>query len=242
MIIFPAIDLRNGKVVRLTQGDYNRMTVYEASPLETVKSFINAGATHLHTVDLEGAKKGSPVNQSVIKELCSQGLFVQMGGGMRSQADVENALNLGVSRVIIGTMALENFEELTRISKLYPNKIAVGVDTKNEYIATNGWLETSKTKGIDFCKGLLDIGINTVIYTDIAKDGQLQGTNLEIYEKLAQIKGLQIIASGGVCFEYEIKQLAEMGIYGAIVGKALYENKLDLATCIQLASGGKICC
>ena len=241
MILFPAIDLRNGQVVRLSQGDYNQMTVYDSDPEAIAKGFIKAGATHLHTVDLDGAKDGNPQNRAVIKALCSLGLFVQVGGGMRTAQDVENTLALGAKRVIIGTMALTNFPLLTSLAKEHAGKIAVGVDTANGYIATHGWKQVSDVSGISFCKRLCDIGIDTVIYTDIAKDGLLAGTNLAIYKELSTIEGLQVVASGGISYEHEIIELANLNTYGAILGKALYAGKLDLATALQLAKGGAPC-
>ena len=234
MILYPAIDLRGGRVVRLSQGDYDRMTVYDQSPIEVVKGFISAGATHLHTVDLDGAKDGNPQNRDCIAKLCTQGLFVEVGGGMRCEADVERTLALGANRVILGTLAISNFELVGKLAKAHPGKIAVGVDTKDGYIATHGWLEVSDVSGIEFCKKLLDIGVDTVIYTDIAKDGQLQGTNLSAYEALSRINGLNIIASGGISYEHELTALDEMGIHGAILGKALYAGRIDLKKVIKL--------
>lgn len=237
MKIYPAIDLRGGQVVRLTQGDYDRMTVYGDDPVRVAMGFADAGSTCLHAVDLDGAKDGSPMNREVIRELCKQPLFIEVGGGMRTEENITDTLALGVDRVILGTIAVTNFELVKTVAKTYGNKIAVGVDAKDGYIATHGWKEVSTVSGVDFCKTLRDIGISTVIYTDISKDGGLSGTNLAIYEELSKIDGLDIIASGGVTYEHEIAALRDMDIHGCILGKALYAGKLDLSRAIAIAKG-----
>lgn len=237
MHIFPAIDLRGGRVVRLTQGDYDRMTVYGDDPVAVAKGFIEAGASFLHTVDLDGAKDGNPQNRPVIGQLCKLPLFVEIGGGMRTQQDIENTLALGVSRVILGTVAVEDFAFTTRMAKLHGDKLAVGVDAKDGYVATHGWKQVTTQKSFDFCKKLADVGISTVIYTDIARDGLLSGPNLSAYEQLMEIPGLNIIASGGVTTNADIAALRDLQVYGAIVGKALYTGKLDLSTIIRIANG-----
>ena len=238
MEIFPAIDIRNGNVVRLTEGDYNRMTVYGSSPLEMAETFIKKGAKNLHMVDLDGAKDGAPVNFDVIKSVAETGkLFTEVGGGIRDEKRIEDYLSLGVNRVILGTVAVRNFKFVEDSVKKYGDKIAVGVDARNGKVAVSGWLETTEIDSLDFCRKLRDAGVKTVIYTDISKDGTLSGTNLEIYEKLSEIKGLDVIASGGITFEDEIKKLAEMNTYGAIVGKAVYAGKLDLERVLKIAKG-----
>lgn len=241
MEIFPAIDIRNGNVVRLTEGDYNRMTVYGSSPLEMAETFIKKGAKNLHMVDLDGAKDGAPVNFDVIKSVAETGkLFTQVGGGIRDEKRIEDYLSLGVNRVILGTVAVRNFKFVEESVKKYGDKIAVGVDARDGKVAVSGWLETTEIDSLDFCRKLLDAGVKTVIYTDISKDGTLSGTNLEIYEKLSEIKGLDVIASGGITFEDEIKKLAEMNTYGAIVGKAVYAGKLDLERVLEIAKGENV--
>lgn len=238
MEIFPAIDIRNGNVVRLTEGDYNRMTVYGSSPLEMAETFIKKGAKNLHMVDLDGAKDGAPVNFDVIKSVAETGkLFTEVGGGIRDEKRIEDYLSLGVNRVILGTVAVRNFKFVEDSVKKYGDKIAVGVDARDGKVAVSGWLETTEIDSLDFCRKLRDAGVKTVIYTDISKDGTLSGTNLEIYEKLSEIKGLDVIASGGITFEDEIKKLAQMNIYGAIVGKAVYAGKLDLERVLKIAEG-----
>ena len=241
MLIYPAIDLRGGRVVRLSQGDYDRMTVYAHDPAAVAQGFVDAGATCLHAVDLDGAKDGSPMNRAVIGELCKKPLFVEVGGGMRTEADVENTLALGVDRVILGTVAVTNFALVQQLVKKHGEKIAVGVDTKDGLIATHGWLETSDVRGVDFCRKLADAGVSTVIYTDISRDGQLSGTNLAVYEELSRIDGLNIIASGGVSFEHEIAALRDMRLHGCILGKALYTGKLDLARALAIAKEAAPC-
>lgn len=238
MEIFPAIDIRNGNVVRLTEGDYNRMTVYGSSPLEMAETFVKKGAKNLHMVDLDGAKDGTPVNFDVIKSVAETGkLFTEVGGGIRDEKRIEDYLSLGVNRVILGTVAVRNFAFVEEAVKKYGDKIAVGVDARDGKVAVSGWLETTEIDSLDFCKKLRDAGVKTVIYTDISKDGTLSGTNLEIYEKLSEIENLDIIASGGITFEDEIKKLASMNTYGAIVGKAVYAGKLDLERVLKIAKG-----
>lgn len=237
MYIYPAIDLRGGKAVRLTKGDYNKMKIYNDDPVLQAEIFAKEGAKFLHLVDLDGAKEGTPVNFEAIKNITSKtDMFTEVGGGIRTLEKVKEYLNLGVSRVIIGTAAVTNFPFLLEALKLYGDKIAVGVDTKDGKICVNGWLEKTETDGAEFCEKLRDCGVKTVIYTDISKDGMLGGTSLEIYEKLSKIEGLNIIASGGISYESEIESLQQMGIYGAILGKALYENKLDLKKVLELCN------
>lgn len=235
MIIFPAIDLKDGKVVRLHQGDYDQMTVYSEDPLAVAKTFKEAGATHLHVVDLDGARGGNPENFKVVERLIqSSGLEVQVGGGIRNRERIETYLNLGAKRVILGTAAVTDPIFLKEMVGLFGEAIAVGVDVKDGLAAINGWEKTTAINGVEFCKSLAGIGVKTVIYTDIAKDGRMQGTNLDAYRELAHIKGLNIIASGGISFEEEITALNDL-VYGAILGKALYSGILDLANCIRLA-------
>ena len=242
MIILPAIDLQDGHVVRLSQGDYDRKTVYSKQPASVAEGFVEKGATWLHVVDLDGARDGKEQNRAVIAELCKQPLQVQTGGGIRTEKDVAELLALGVARVILGTLALTDFSLVEALAKKYGEKLAVGVDTKNGMVATHGWREVSRIPGVDFCKKLLDTGIQTVIYTDIAKDGQLAGTNLALYEKLQAIQGLQVIASGGVTFEDEIERLKALKLYGVILGKALYEGKLSLGRALAIAKGEQAPC
>ena len=191
MLIFPAIDLRDGQVVRLQQGDYNLMTVYSGDPVETAKGFVYAGATCMHVVDLDGAKDGSPKNRDIIRQLCKLPLMIEVGGGIRDERTIKDMLSLGVSRVILGSIAVEDFTFTQRMGKKYGDKIAVGVDVKDRMVAIHGWTDVSTLDGFTFCQQLVDAGISTVIYTDIAKDGLLQGTNLAAYELLQAHTGAQ---------------------------------------------------
>lgn len=240
MQIFPATDILGGKVVRLTKGDYANVKIYADSPAEMAKEFMKAGATNLHMVDLDGAKDGAPVNFEAIREAAKiKDLFIEVGGGIRDMKRIEDYLSLGVRRVILGTAAVRNYPFVEEAVKEYGSAIAVGVDAKDGLVAVNGWLETTTVNSVEFCKKLRDSGVSTVIYTDISKDGMLSGTNLEIYKELSEIKGLDIVASGGITFIDEIRTLSDMGIYGAIVGKAVYEGRLDLAEVLRAAGGAK---
>ena len=233
MKIFPAIDLIDKKVVRLSQGDYSKKTMYSDNPLSVAKSFLKDGATHLHVVDLDGAKKGSPVNFEVIKQLKQLDMFVEVGGGIRDMQKIEAYQKIGVDRVILGTVAIKNFDFVVEAVKEFKDMIAVGVDAKDEKVATHGWQEVTGVNSFDFCKKLYDAGVTSVIYTDIATDGMLKGTNLPAFKRLSRIKGLKVTASGGISSVEEIKKLKEMGVWGAILGKALYENKLSLADAVR---------
>ena len=240
MQIFPATDILGGKVVRLTKGDYNQVKIYADSPAEMALEFMKDGATNLHMVDLDGAKDGLPVNFDAIREAAKiDGLFIEVGGGIRNMQRIEDYLSLGVKRVILGTAAIRNYPFVEEAVKEFGSAVAVGVDAKEGLVAVSGWQETTNVNSVEFCKKLRDTGISTVIYTDISKDGMLSGTNLEIYRELSEIKGLDIVASGGITFAHEIETLREMNIYGAIVGKAVYEGKLSLKDALAAAGGQK---
>lgn len=239
MQIYPATDILGGKVVRLTKGDYNQVKIYADSPAEMALEFMKDGATNLHMVDLDGAKDGAPVNFDAIKEAAQiKNLFIEVGGGIRDMKRVEDYLSLGVKRVILGTAAIRNYPFVEEAVKEFGDAIAVGVDAKDGFVAVSGWQETTSVKSVEFCKKLRDTGVATVIYTDISKDGMLSGTNLEVYKELSKIEGLQIVASGGITYADEIRTLNGMGIYGAIVGKAVYEGKLSLKD--ALIAGGAL--
>ncbi len=235
MKIFPAIDLRSGKVVRLTEGDYNRMKTYGDSPCETAKMFEAVGAKHLHVVDLDSAKDGGDSNFDVICAIAREtNLFIQTGGGIRSEEKIKKHIEAGIDRLILGTAAINNFPFLCEMVKKYGEHIAVGVDAKDSYVAVNGWLDVTKVNSFEFCRKLRDNGVKTVIYTDISKDGKLMGTNVEVYKKLKTIDGLNVIASGGISSMKDIQELSEFNCYGAIIGKAIYENKIDLKEVLEL--------
>ena len=234
MQIFPAIDLRGGQVVRLYQGDYDQMTVYGQDPCAAARDFLDAGARYLHVVDLDGAKDGTLANFDSIAAIARQGgLWMEVGGGIRSEARIQQYLDLGVSRCILGTIAVRDFDFTRRMARAYPGRIAVGVDARDGFVAVSGWKELSKERGLDFCRRLRDAGVESVIYTDISRDGAEQGTNLELYQELAKIEGLAITASGGISSLEVLRTLADMGISAAMLGKALYTGRLDLKTVIQ---------
>ena len=234
MQIFPAIDLSGGQVVRLYQGDYEKMTVYGVDPCAVARDFMAAGAKYLHVVDLDGAKDGTLANFESIAALAKQGgLYIEVGGGIRTEERIRKYLDLGVGRCILGTIAVKDFDFTARMAQKYGDKIAVGVDAREGYVAVSGWLETSREKGVDFCRRLRDAGVKTVIYTDISRDGAEQGTNLALYRELAEINGLNITASGGVSSIEELKELRTIGTHAAILGKALYTGRLDLREVIK---------
>lgn len=238
MQIFPAIDLRNGQAVRLQQGDYNQMTVYSAQPCGVARKFIRAGAQYLHVVDLDGAKDGQPGRANLIEigALVEQGhLLIEVGGGIRTEDRIMQYLDLGVDRCILGTVAVENFDFTARMARRYGKKIVVGVDARDGKVATHGWTETSGEDSFAFCRRLFDAGVQTVIYTDISRDGMLAGTNLDAYRKLKEIEGLNLVASGGISEVKEIRELKEIGVTGAILGKAVYDGRLDLGMCLDAA-------
>lgn len=236
MQIYPAIDLKNKQVVRLYKGDYAKVTVYSDNPVATALSFKEAGAGNIHLVDLDGAKEGSPVNYGVIKDIVSETqLFAEVGGGIRDMRRIENYLKAGAGRVILGTAALENPDFLAEAVKEFGDSVAVGIDAKDGKVATRGWLDVSDTDAAEFAVRVRDAGVKTVIYTDISKDGTLSGTNMEVYGKLVKIGGLNVIASGGITYIDEIRQLARVGVYGAILGKALYAGLLNLADALRAA-------
>ncbi|MFI3326249.1 MAG: 1-(5-phosphoribosyl)-5-[(5-phosphoribosylamino)methylideneamino]imidazole-4-carboxamide isomerase [Clostridia bacterium] len=241
MFIFPAIDLKNAQVVRLTQGDYNRVDTYDKTPSGAALEFAKSGAKFLHVVDLDGAKDGALSNFDTVKDIVnSTGMFVEIGGGIRTRERIEKYLEIGVGRVILGTAAVKNFKFLTEMISIYGNKIAVGIDANNGKVATDGWLETSNVDSVEFCKKVQSIGVQNVIYTDISKDGAMLGTNLEIYKELSKIKGLNITASGGISSIDEIEILSQIGTHSAIVGKAIYQGALKLADVIKVAGSQEV--
>lgn len=236
MVIYPAIDLYGGKAVRLYKGDYAQMTVYRDSPVQAAEKFAAAGATHIHLVDLEGAKTGKPENAGAIRDiLASADLFAQVGGGIRSREAIEAYLDLGVDRVILGTAAVTDPKFLESAAAQYGEKIALGVDLKDGFVAIKGWTETSSISAEAFFRRAVDLGIRTVICTDIARDGAMQGTNRELYRDLSQKFPLDIIASGGVSSLEDVKALRGLGLHGAIIGKAYYQGAIDLKEAVEAA-------
>lgn len=234
MQIFPAIDLRGGQVVRLYQGDYARETVYGRDPCAAARDFIAAGAECLHVVDLDGARDGTLANFDSIAAIARQGgLYIEVGGGIRTEERIRQYLDLGVGRCILGTIAVKDFDFTARMARKYGDRIAVGVDARDGYVAINGWKELSAEKSVDFCRRLHDTGVRTVICTDISRDGAERGTNLDLYRELAEIRGLNVTASGGVGSIAELRELQAIGTRAAILGKALYTGRLDLGTVIR---------
>ena len=229
MQLFPAIDLRGGNVVRLTQGDYDKMTIYGEDPCAQARAFLDAGAKNLHVVDLDGAKDGTLSNYDTIAALAKQGgLYIEVGGGIRTEERIERYLSLG-------SVAVTDFDFTARMLKKYGDKIAVGVDAKDGYVAIHGWKEVSAEPGVAFCQRLAEAGCKAIIYTDIACDGAMQGTNLALYRQLAEeVPGVAITASGGISSEQELLELEEMGTAAAILGKSLYTGALDLRRCVAL--------
>ena len=236
MKLFPAIDLYEGKAVRLFKGEYQKMTVYSENPTEIALDFFSKGAKFMHVVDLEGAKTGETPNIETVKKLVSAtGAFVEVGGGIRSEKVVERYLTAGVNRVILGTSAVENPEFLKNCIKEFGDKIAVGVDIKDGFVAIKGWTEKSAFTGVDFCKKMQDEGVKTIICTDISKDGAMLGTNHELYKRLKKELSIDVIASGGVSSIEDVKNLKEIDIYGAIIGKAYYTGAINLSDALKVA-------
>ena len=236
MLIFPAIDLFDGKAVRLFKGDYNQMTVYNNDPLAVARDFEAAGATCIHVVDLEGAKDGTTPNLETVRAIANEtSLFCEIGGGIRSMETVETYLAAGVDRVILGTAAVTDEDFLRKAVERFGEKIAVGVDIRDGKVAIRGWTETSALDALDFCRKLQNMGVSTVICTDISRDGAMQGTNHELYRTMSEMFDLKIVASGGVSSIEDVKKLAEKDLYGAIIGKAYYTGAIDLAEAIEVA-------
>lgn len=228
MIIYPAIDIKDSKCVRLTQGKFDNVTVYGENPVEIAKKWEEKGGVYLHTVDLDGARGKGENNREIIKEIAKVlNIPVQTGGGIRSLTDVEELISGGISRVILGTAALENEDFLISAVKEYGEKIAVGIDAKDGYVAVSGWEEVSNVEAVAFAKKVEKIGVKTIIYTDIATDGMLTGPNLEAMRQMASSVKMNVIASGGIGCKEDILNLKPTGVGGVIVGKALYAGKIN---------------
>lgn len=234
MKIFPAIDLRDGKVVRLLKGDYDKMTVYGDDPLAAAKKFAAAGAEFLHVVDLDGAKDGETPNFEIVKSLASEsGLKVEIGGGIRDEETIRKYIDAGVYRVILGTIAVKDPDFTSRMIGCYGEKIAVGVDISGRNVAIHGWTEVSEISVDEIFAKLCRDGVSCIICTDIAKDGAMEGTNRHLYQELSEKYPVEIVASGGVSSMDDILALKSMGVYGAIIGKALYTGDIDLAEAVE---------
>lgn len=236
MLIFPAIDLYEKQAVRLFKGDYNRKTVYSDDPVSVAREFKKSGATHIHLVDLEGAKTGETPNFDVVCAIKREtGLFCEIGGGIRSMEVVEKYISAGLDRVILGTAAVTNEGFVQKAVEKYGEKIAVGIDIKDGFAAIKGWTESSGIDAFEFCERMEKIGVRTLICTDISKDGAMVGTNRALYKKLSEKFSVDIVASGGVSSIDDVKALRKLSIYGAIIGKAYYTKAVDLGEAIEVA-------
>ncbi len=237
MLLFPAIDLYDKKVVRLLKGDYKQMTVYSDDPVATAKDIEAKGGKWLHLVDLEGAKDGTTPNFSVVEAICREtGLSVEIGGGIRSLETIEKYLAAGVERVILGSKAVTDEAFLKEALARFGKHIAVGVDAKDGKVAVHGWLDVLDVDMFDFLQHLVELKVDTVIVTDIAKDGAMQGTNLALYEKLSKLQNINVTASGGVSSYEDIRALKKLGLYGAILGKAMYQGVVELSEALHIVN------
>ena len=238
MRIYPAIDIKDGNCVRLFKGRFSDVTVYGDNPAEMAKKWEALGGEFIHVVDLDGALKGHEVNAESIKQICkSVNVPVQTGGGIRTMEDIEAKLNLGIDRVIIGTKAVQDADFVKRAVEKYKEKIVIGIDAHDGYVAISGWEEVSEFKSVEFAKKMTDIGVKTIVYTDIATDGTLGGSNVLAMEEMAKAVDADIIASGGIGNADHIKALVPTGVEGVIVGRALYTGNVDLAEAIKIGKG-----
>lgn len=238
MLIYPAIDLLNGRCVRLRQGDYSQETVFSDDPAAVARQWVAQGATRLHLVDLDGAKAGKPVNGKVIRQIVeSAGVPCQLGGGIRTDADLAAVFDWGVQWAVLGTRALQDPNWVRTVAAKHPQRIVLGVDAKNGFVATEGWLEVSQVKALDLAKQVSDSPLAAVVYTDIAKDGMMAGPNFEALAEMQSAQPLPVIASGGVCTLDHVKRLAASKTYGCIIGRALYEGTIDLLRACDAAKG-----
>ena len=236
MHIYPAIDLLNGRCVRLRQGDYSRETVFSDDPAAVARKWVELGADRIHVVDLDGAKAGKPVNGPAIRKIVeAAGVPVQLGGGLRTDADLAAVFDWGVRWAVLGTRALQSPEWTRAVAERYPDRIVLGVDAKDGFVATEGWLEVSKVKAVDLAKQVSDAPLAAVVYTDIAKDGMMSGPNFDALAEMQAAVPLPVIASGGVCTLEHVRRLMAGGIPGCIIGRALYEGTMDLAVTLALA-------
>ncbi len=234
MQIYPAIDIKNGQCVRLKQGRFDDITVYGNDPVAMAKKFISMGASYLHIVDLDGARLGIGYNNEIIKKIVdTYKIPVQTGGGIRTMRDIEERLSVGVSRVILGTSAVNNPDIVKEAVRIYGDKIAVGIDAVNGRVAIHGWEKVSDISAISLCGKMKDYGVKTIIYTDISKDGMMSGPNIEATKEIIDATGIDIICSGGVSSVIDIEKADKIGAEGVIIGKAIYQGTIDLAEAIS---------
>lgn len=235
MIIFPAIDIKDNKCVRLIQGDFNKVSIYGDEPDKIAKKWEESGSKFIHIVSLNGARGEGNINDNSIKRILDTvNVPIQVGGGIRDEERAKILFDLGVNRIILGSIAVKNRQLLKNLLNKYKDKIVVSIDARDNLVAVEGWEEISKVNSIEFCKELEKMGVRTIVYTDISKDGMLDGPNFDIYKILRKETNLDIIASGGITTIDDVKKLIEMKIYGAIIGKSLYENKIDLKEALEL--------
>ena len=236
MLIFPAIDLYEGEAVRLYKGDYAQKTVYSTEPVSVAEDFKNQGATHIHLVDLEGAKNGTTPNFETVCAIKEKtGLFCEIGGGIRSMDVIEKYVSRGLDRVILGTAAVTEEGFVSKAVEKFGDKIAVGIDIRDGFVAIKGWTQSSGIDAFDFCRSMQEIGVKTLICTDISRDGAMKGTNLSLYRELSKRFSMDVTASGGVSAIDDVKALRSMELYGAIIGKAYYTKAISLREAIEVA-------
>lgn len=234
MIIYPAIDIKDGKCVRLKRGNFNETTVFSDEPWHIAEQWRNAGASYIHVVDLDGARRGSSVNNAIIERIVrTVDIPVQVGGGVRNMNDIKEKFEIGVTRVILGTAAVKNPDFVKAAVDKYGDRIVVGIDASNGLVAISGWEEVSEVGALRLCLDMQAMGVSTIVYTDIAKDGMMQGPNVEETKKIIDKCDINIIASGGVSRMSDLQKIHETGAYGVIIGKALYRGALDLADAIS---------
>jgi phosphoribosylformimino-5-aminoimidazole carboxamide ribotide isomerase len=235
MEVIPAVDIKEGKCVRLYQGDYHQEIVFSDNPVDVAMDWKARGAKRLHVIDLDGAAGGEPVNIKVIEAIVNQvGLPVQLGGGIRDEATVAKLLDIGVNRVILGTLAVENPELVKGLCRKYDKAIVVGIDARDGYVATHGWLKGTKIKALELCLQMVDLGVRRIIYTDIKRDGTLTEPDFKAISRMVKVVKLPIIAAGGISKLSHLRKLKEMGVEGAIVGKAIYTGDIDLKEALAL--------
>ena len=236
MQLYPAIDIKNGQCVRLRQGLFQETQVYSSNPVKVAMSFLEQGATYIHMVDLDGALMGYSVNEEIFKAVVREtGLPIQVGGGIRTIKDIENKLDAGISRIIIGTKAVENPAFVKEaVAAFGADRIVVGIDAKDGMVAIEGWERVSSISALDLALKMKDYGVQTIVYTDISKDGMLQGPNVEQTKIISDSTGLNVIASGGVSSLKDLEMISLSGVHGAIIGKAIYENRVNLAKAVEL--------
>lgn len=236
MLILPAIDLRGGQCVRLRQGDYSQETIFGSDAAAVARDWVSQGARALHLVDLDGAREGRPVNVASIQAIVhAVDVPCQLGGGLRTKEQIEQVLSWGVHRVILGTRALKDAAWFEEIVRAFPEKIVLGLDARNGLVATNGWMEVDQTPALELARRYSRLPLAALVYTDISKDGMLEGANIEVMAELASVIKTPLIASGGVSNLDDVRKLTRLGVAGCIIGRALYEGCIDLRTAIQVA-------